>query len=170
MNPIEELTISSLNKIHDNIWLGDYTKIQQIAEELINTPESSNFLKFGEKGIEIAKNIRKNASMHARKKEWIANNISNFFTQQDLLFDNYVIGLILNRVKEIVDQENNYTKNLEDIEYVDFKAHLKIFERSNYKFRIVDRHPKYETRAIFENKAKLLSNSELKNLAESLSS
>lgn len=170
MNPIEELALSSLNKIHDNLWLGDYEKIQQIAKELLNTPESSNFLKFGQQGIEIAKNIRKAAASYNKKKEWIADNISNYFSQEHISFDNYMIGLIINRLKSIIEQENYYVENLDEGEYANFKASVKLFSRTNYKFRIINRHPKYETRAIFENKAKSLSDADLRDLADSLSS
>lgn len=153
-------SISSLNKIRENFWLGDYEEIKQIIERIhsiskINDAIESTMLN-QEKVIQLRKDARSEESKKSRRQEWIASNVKEYLSKNDTFsVDSYITGIILSRI----DKFNN-------INPIESKS-SQLKNRENYKFRIIKRHPKYEVRAILHKKS-LLDEENIKIISDSL--
>jgi len=64
---LEDEIVVALNKIRDNIWLGDLSEIQRIAKDILDSEESTELSKQADRAHEIVLKLRRDGRGRTRR-------------------------------------------------------------------------------------------------------
>jgi hypothetical protein len=154
----KEEVIVALNKIRDNIWLGDLSEVQKIAYKILDDESSDKLLDEANKTHQIVLELRKQARKENRDSRlWLSDVAQKSFSENKLSSIDYIVGTIIKRLIWI-------TKEVKGAK----EESPSIVQRASYKFRVIAKPPKYEVRALLMAKSKLPDEWNQKELAKKL--
>jgi hypothetical protein len=157
-----ESILIALNRIRDNIWLGDLSEVQRIAEGILGDEDSKKLSKEADEAHKLVLKIRKQARNQEKKsKGWLADKMQGEFSENQVSSINYVLGTVVKRLDWVSDK----VKTAEEKKEVPV-----IVRRKNYRFRVIAKPPKYEVRTLVTRRFKTPNEDELKLLAKKLES
>lgn len=157
---MEKEIIESLNRVNDNLWVGDVIEANKIINKIIKQPKCQEYKYILTKVLKIYKNIDKNIEGKPKELKHKMILSTKFKTQiEDLKIElkDAIMGSIIDYLERLREKLQN-TSRIPEIKNLDY-----------YKYLIIKYpEPKYEIRTLLKREIEKINDERLKDTLKNM--